>query len=255
MVLKKSDKIIAVVGVIILIVAAVGIFFYYEREDDGGIGTKDGEGLKTFYVKPPMESTFPETPDNKDTTIKPKLLNPRIQPYVGKVEITKQNLKSVTFYVEYADTVRGFLGGRLLPNIGADTLTITVKDKDGKVVDKTKTIPGSGNATISVTDISSPISLKSIEAENTQDAYDLLEEEFITYEESYTITISLNTGLWGRFREILGKDTFTLKITSTCYEYELEPEEPKNPGDDDDNPPTGSNSGNQYKHTNSPGKL
>jgi hypothetical protein len=254
MVLKKSDKIIAVVGVIILIVAAVGIFLYYEREDDGEIGTKDGEGLKTFYVTYKENEQFPETPDNKDTTIKPRLLNSRTQPYVGKVEITKQNLKSVTFIVEYADTVRGFLGVRFLSNIGADTLTITVKDKDGKVVDKTKTIEGSGNATISVTDISSPISLESIEAENLQDAYDLLEEEFITYEESYTITISLKTGLWGRFREILGKDTFTLKITSTCYNYELEEsEKDNNPGDDDDNPPTG---GNPYKQTNNPfGKL
>ena len=40
MALKKSDKIIAIIGVIILIVAAVGIFLYADLEEDE---TKPGD--------------------------------------------------------------------------------------------------------------------------------------------------------------------------------------------------------------------
>ncbi|MCK4365500.1 MAG: hypothetical protein KAW45_05590 [Thermoplasmatales archaeon] len=53
--LKKTDKIIAVVGVVILIVAVFGILFYYEPEDavdgdDDGMVTKEFEVYWTDYT-------------------------------------------------------------------------------------------------------------------------------------------------------------------------------------------------------------
>ena len=48
--LKKTDKIIAVVGVVILIVAVVGILFYYEVEDAVD-GDEDGTVEKEFEVR------------------------------------------------------------------------------------------------------------------------------------------------------------------------------------------------------------
>jgi flagellar basal body-associated protein FliL len=53
--LKKTDKIIAVVGVVILIVAVFGILFYYEAEDtvdddDDGMATKEFDVRWTEYT-------------------------------------------------------------------------------------------------------------------------------------------------------------------------------------------------------------
>lgn len=49
--LKKSDKIIAIVGVLILIVAAVGIYFYVDTEEEiDGNGTKPGMIYKVEWI-------------------------------------------------------------------------------------------------------------------------------------------------------------------------------------------------------------
>ena len=57
--LKKSDKIIAVIGVIILVIAAIGIIFYYEADepDDNG-NEKQTTDLKLHWVKHCEEYTI-----------------------------------------------------------------------------------------------------------------------------------------------------------------------------------------------------
>ena len=234
MTLKKSDKIIALIGVIIIIIAAVGIFFYIDT-DEVELKPKDGEEPMIFKVNYTESLPLSATPDNTDYTIKPKLI--RTKPYQGTVVITQQNLKSVMFFVEYRDNKAGFLFGRILPSIGADTITITVNDKDENLVDQVN-IKGRGNQTI-ISDIGTMISMESIEADNEQEARTILEERYVDYEETYTIKISLKTGLWMKLRELLGKDSFTLQISYTYYEYDLE--EPEN--NDDEMPPTGNEAG------------
>ncbi len=243
MTLKKSDKIIAIFGVIILIVAAVGIYLYAGVEEDEKIIMEEE---KMYFDIEFDETSMPIMPDNQDYSIKAKLLGSGS--YEGVFEISQENLKSVDVFVEYSDNKVGFfprLG--LIGRIGADTITITVYDSQENEVGREK-IKGSGNASISVKSEGSMISLEPIESEDILDAQFQLEERYIDYSETYTIHISLKTGLWGKLRELLGKDKFDLEISYSYYQYHLIEKIPGDESDgdgDDDLPPTGGNQGSQ----------
>lgn len=247
--LKKSDKIIAIVGVIILIVAAVGIFLYTGEEEEEP--TKPGEEKTIFevvYEEIPMSAL----PDNQEYSIKPKIIG--TASYEGVVEISEQNLKSVEIFVEYSDNKVGIFSmiGRL-KFIGADTLTISVYDSQETEVGR-ESIKGSGNVTIPIDVDGSMISLEPIEAEDITEARDILEERYVDYHETYIIHITLKTGLWGKIREILSRDNFVLEVTYTYYDYAVVE---KIPGDDDGYtfPPIGDEAGSQtYSQLAFPGK-
>lgn len=220
--LKKSDKIIAIIGVIILIGAGVGIYLYATTEEEPEEPTKEGDEIKTFDVVY-EEISMPIYPDNTDYTIKPSLIGEAS--WVGNVvDFPQKNLKSININVSYHDNKAGiFWRIGKIRSIGADTLTIIVSDSQDNEIGR-EPIKGDGNATIPI-DIGSLISLEPIEAEDILEAYDILEERFIDYEESYKIRITLKTALWGKLRELLGKDGFKLEVTLTSFEYYLEPSE------------------------------
>ncbi|UCF49634.1 MAG: hypothetical protein JSU91_07765, partial [Thermoplasmatales archaeon] len=189
MTLKKSDKIIAIIGVIILIVAAVGIYLYAGVEEDEEIIIEEE---KMFFDIEFDETSMPIMPDNQDYSIKARLLGSGS--YEGVFEISQQNLKSIDVFVEYSDNKVGFfprLG--LIGRIGADTITITIYDSQDNEIGREK-ISGSGNTTIPVKSQGSMISLEPIEAEDMLEAQTFLEERYIDYSETYTIHISLKTG-------------------------------------------------------------
>lgn len=242
--LKKSDKIIAIVGVIILIIAGIGIVLYSSSEEENGMPTIKTEDEMMYDVTFTISAPMTAVPDNNAYSIKSKLFNRGISPYVGEVIISHENLQSVNFYLKYNDNVKGFLGGRLFPGIGADTLTVNIKDsEDNLIVSK---ISSKGSLVVNETlEFLSMIPLEPIEAKDINDARSELEKRYINNEESYKITVSLKTGLWGRLRELLKPDSFKLEITYTYYEYELVLEDQdNNPGEPDDNyPPMGSNAG------------
>jgi hypothetical protein len=243
--LKKSDKIIAIVGVIILIIAGIGIVLYSSSDEENGMPTNKNEDKMmydiTYKISDPMEAI----PDNTAFSIKSKLLNRGIKPYVGEVMISQMNLQSVNFYLKYNDNLKGLLMGRLFKGIGADTLTVNIKDSEGNVIVSKSSTKGSLKINETL-EFSSMISLEPIEAKDITEAKDLLEERYVDNEESYKITVSLKTGIWGRLRELLKPDTFKLEITYTYYEYELELEDEYNDDSDEpdnDYPPMGSNIG------------
>ncbi len=239
MALKKSDKIIAIIGVIILIVAAVGIFLYADLEEEET--TPGGEREMKIYEIHYDEIMRSAMPDNSDYSIKAKLLGRGS--YEGVVDISQQNLKSVEVFVEYHDNKAGLLWrfGRIRA-IGADTITITIYD-DMENEKGRESIKGDGNVTIPVKSDGDMISLDPIEAEDQMSANDILQQRFIPNHETYTIHISLKTGLWGKIRELLGKDSFILDINYKYYDYYLE--EKSDEDFDDGLPPTGDNQGAQ----------
>jgi hypothetical protein len=243
--LKKSDKIIAIVGVIILIIAGIGIVLYSSSDEENGIPTIKNDDEMMYDITFKISDPKPAAPDNTAFSIKSKLFNRGLSPYVGEVIISQENLQSVNFYLKYNDNVKGFLGGRIFPGIGADTLTVNIKDSEyNLIISKTSS---KGSLVVNETlEFLSMIPLEPIEAKDMTDAKTELEKRYINNEESYKITVSLKTGLWGRLRELLKPDTFKLEITYTYYEYELELENEGNgnPGEPDDNlPPMGSNVG------------
>ena len=246
--LKTSDKIIAIIGVIILIGAGVGIYLYWVSDEDTKEPMDEGDMIKVYNIKYEPKSTpiEPRTTYN----IKPKLIGIQTDNY--EIVVDQQNIKIIYFTFDYVDNHAGILK-KWVRTIGADTLTVTVKDADGKIVGS-KSLKGDQkrNTTIPV-NIDKLISLEPIEAETQEDAEYILEDRYIDYSETYTVEVSLKTGLWGRFREWLGSDSYGLEVTCEYYDYTLEEPEDGNPGDDEDNPPTGSNTGTGiYTSTNFP---
>ena len=235
--LKKSDKIIAIIGVIVLIGAAIGIYLYAITEEEPEESKEDAEEMKTFNVIY-EEKSMPINPENTDFKIRPKILGKAT--WASELKLSHENLKNFSITVDYTDNKKGILLGLLFKSVGADTLLITVYDsQDREVV--SESIKGDGkNSLISIdVDIANPFSLDPIEATDILDAYDILEEKYVNYDETYTIEMKLKTGLWGKIREILGKDSFTLDVTYTFYDYDLEEPEKETGGDDFDNQESG----------------
>jgi hypothetical protein len=241
MTLNKSDKLIAIIGVIILIVAAVGIYLYAGVEEDDDIPKIEE---KTYFEITYEEMSSLADPENQDYSVKGKILG------TGKwetmVDISKQNLKSVDVFIEYSDTKVGFLPRLgIIKSIGADSLTLTVYDSSDNEIGSTKI--KTGNDTINIMSGGPTISMEPIEVEDPLEAQEVLEERYIDYSESYKIKVSLKTGLWGKIRErLMGKDNFHLEITYSYYKYDIvETGQEDEPDGDDDLPPTGGTQGSQ----------
>ena len=231
MALRKSDKIIAIVGVIILIVAGIGIVLYMDTEENEGGGT--GNKNKMMYY--PVESKMIFTPllEKSQSKIKLKIRGGADFSYKG--EITEvNNLKNISVTLRYTDNNPGLLGRFL--NMGKDTITISVLDSEKeKVGGGTK--QGSGKITF---DISNPVMEEiegPIEAKSRDEAQQMLKDMYVSTTETYTFKINIKGGLIGALRErFLGKDSFKLTVSYCTYSYTIgEPE------DDDGNTITGSN--------------
>ena len=226
MTLRKSDKIIAIVGVIILIIAGIGIFIYMDTEDDNGDRNGGSDKMKFFTVD--SEMNFNSLPDKTESKIKIKVL--RGADFSFKHEIIDENVKNITVTVKYTDENPGLLG-RLLKNLGKDTLTVNVVDSEGnKVGSGTQT--GSGTIEFDIVGTAKEIS-DPIEAETYEDAKFMLEEKYEQFSETYTFKFNVKGKLFGALRErLLGKDSVKLMVSYCTYDYDI-----KEPMDDDDDDP------------------
>jgi len=220
--LKKSDKIIAVAAVVVLIIAAVGIILYTETDDEGKVPEKEKYNMYDVVV-----TTEKEVQTN-EYTVKDKIGNKNDIVFTGTHGYSLKGFKQVTFKVDYADNVRGLFGFKnLLPDFGADTLTVTVSGDN--MAEQTETIPGNGTVII-YSNVRSPFNFDSIKATSELEARKMLSENLSlkpTIEETYTITVSVDKGegvlqFLKKALERLGQDTFTLETTSECYYYDVE---------------------------------
>lgn len=239
MALRKSDQIIAIVGVIILIVAGVGIFLYMDTEDGNGNGNGSSDKMKSYPIVSKMTTT--SLLDKSQSKIKLKVRGGAVFSYKG--EITgESNLKNISVTLRYTDENPGILGR--LTKIGADTITISVVNSEKeKVGGGTK--KGSGKITFDIsgpaTEIKGPI-----EAESYEEAEQMLKDMYTTTTETYTFKINVDGGLIGALRErLLGKDSFKLTVSYCTYSYTLG--EPMD--DDGGNPNTETNFDPPVYHT------
>jgi len=220
--LKKSDKLIAIVGVVILIVAAITIVYYIEGEEPNE-GPENGDELNEFIV----EVSYPEREllPEESHEVKDKLLGD--SPETVEIPIEIDNLKDAEIIVDYTDVQ----SGKLLKGLRDDTLTVVVSDEDGNEVGS-QSIVGSGNATITISG-GEPLDIKCIYAENIDEADAKLQENITeTGEvETYTVQVSIKyKGLLERLR----KDTFTIKAMGEYYEYDVKESEPLPDDEPDD---------------------
>jgi len=90
---------------------------------------------------------------------------------------------------------------------------------------------GDGNGTITI-EVGSMITDEIIEAKDESQARAILEEKFVKNDLTYNLKATLKTAWWGKLRELLGKDSFTLEISYNYYSYDIveigTPEEPDN---------------------------
>jgi hypothetical protein len=242
--LKKSDRLIAIIGVLVIVVAAIAIFFYSDFENGNGGNGGDDEKMLTFPVLC-NERDRKASIDNNDFVVNDKIFGK--QDYTGIVTAKDQYISKIDIIIDYEDDHYGLLGGRLLQQFGQDTLTVTVLDSNEQEVGTT-TITGMGNDTITV-DISSMGIDKNpepIEAESRQAAEEILMDNFDEPEKevSYTVQVSVSSGesplrIFANLREkLFGNDVFTLEANYHYYEYVLD--EPLEDDDgNDDNKDTG----------------
>lgn len=213
--LKKSDKIIAVVGVIILITAGISIAVIISSEEKKEEETGEA-GKLLFDVYTDMETV--EQGSETYSIAKKPLGKGAGGAFVNIGDI--DNLKSVDIAILYDDAKTGPLGRFV------DQITITVTDPDGNIAD-VKTIT-SGNETFSFFAINDMISTEPIEAETWEEAEDFLEGRYVSRWKNGEFNIKVDYKMSEPLRrpilrllERLSKDTFSVEISYTYYSYSL----------------------------------
>jgi len=214
--LRKSDKMIAIVGVIILIVAGIGIALYTSAP-------------KTESIVGPVEMLYYPvfTAEYGEMTI---------SEYAGKtysdtVSITGVPSGSVLTSVDFHITWQDDKTVGLILKRGYDTLTADISYM-GET--ETHSDSESGNETLSFS-INSVPSADSIEAEDEMEAADLL-YQMVSGKSEATFDISVVVETGEKIRrplKYLGDkgNAFEIKITYNYYRVDLEAEET---GDDND---------------------
>ena len=95
MTLKKSDKIIAIIGVIILIIAGIGIFLYIDTGDDNGTPEDDEDDFDFYELK---SEIVPVLLLEKNQNIKQKLFGFRDQTVTIEQDLmASNNVKKIKY--------------------------------------------------------------------------------------------------------------------------------------------------------------
>lgn len=160
--LKKSDKLIAILGVVILVVAAIGIYFYSVEETTVDEPEPDMDTYSIFWEKNSDSMTVEGDARPEDS---------------GSFSLRVPNdavLTKVDIRIEWEDD-RG-LGVKipLIPQLrGKDTLDATITDPDNQKREHTST-GGTVNETIGSFNINSPPPEESHNVKNQDELITLL---------------------------------------------------------------------------------
>jgi len=229
--LKKSDKIIAIIGVIILIVAAIGIILYAPSGDENKKVPEPEEKYFEYDVSYDVKS-IPAEPITVD--VKDKLIGDDVLYIDYAVPTTAApTLRNIDVFIEFTDKNSGLFGfGKLLTGLfGTDTLYVSLLDSDGNEIASGELGKNAENITLSTTS-NAPLNIGIIRARSPSEAQEMLDEEVknqtggptsMTYQIQYQLdekeTI-LRPLMWLR-EKIFGKDTFTYTVTVNYYEYSI----------------------------------
>ena len=217
--LKKSDKIIAVVGVIVLIVAAVGIIAFAPGDGDDNNVTNE-EKLKDYEIKW----------EKKNTVVKEEL-------FVDKDGLVESDfsfspfsnmpvvITNVEVSISWEDDLT--LGVVLKNRDGEDTITAVIT-VDGKTLNHEAT--GTGNQTESFSINSIPLDYTIEDVETIEDAMDQIEADYsnkdtVTYGHEITWTkgekpFNLRPGKTLNFFKDKGNDV-TIEYTFEYYQADF----------------------------------
>lgn len=220
--LKKSDKIIAVLGVVVLVVAAIAIIYYMGEEEPTEI-MKEDDGLSEFIVD---VSTYDSEIKSKEShVIKDKLIGN--SPVSIDVEIPVDYLREAEIIVKYTDAQ----SIKFLKKLTEDTLTVVVKDDEGNKIES-GSIVGSGNVTVVIPG-KDCIDFGVIRADDLSEANKRKDENITLTGESdiYTVTVTIKHK---GFLERLRKDQFSIEVLGEYYQYKVVESETNNEDNNDD---------------------
>ena len=225
--LKKSDKMIAIAGVVILVIAAIAIIIWSQNQEPEETPTQK-EKLWEFTVDYKMP--FPQgngKVENTNTKVNDKIFKRKGDgSYQGNVTLqapSGSNIKNATFEFYYKDM------NYLLGRFGGDTLTIIVTDEMG--TEKTEQIKGEGTKYIDFP-ISNSLSFGPIMAKDEDEAKQRLDENLSDVEnmKTFDVKVTIKHGESLIFRPIawilerlLDNDKFTLDVTFDYYMYYVVP--------------------------------
>lgn len=208
--LKKNDKIIILIAVVVIVIAGIGIALYESpKEDENGT---DGQQSDKYLFYIDWESRMGAVTPISEFAGKSA-------PYEGMISFNKGNLKTVMFNLSWVDDKATFLG-----RFGLDTLTLQITTPDGTIYEESARSASKtrdGNIMISVPVSMSVPSNEPIEAEDYDEALQMLNEEPYYNDkwvnEEFTITVSVHVGEVRILKKMMEKGNgFDLDIT---YEY------------------------------------
>ena len=209
--LRRNDKIIIVVGVVILLAAGAGVALYSPSKVE--TPTQSATTLTSYTVKW-QEKTGSLSSISKFAS--------KGTPYSVNVTIDQTNLKSISFQLTWVDNKA------LLKRFGLDTLALDVTTPMGTTVSgsmqsqkKTK----AGNFTVNITVSDTQPKVKTVQANNSNEAIQRLKAELQkadlwagkTINATVTVTIGEHFPL--RFRD--KGNSFTLAVDYTYYTFTL----------------------------------
>ena len=235
MALKRSDKIIAIVGVLILIVAGIAIFFYSSPEEEVPIVKKEKSYTYT-WVSNEENVTFTDRAKNG----REYLTDIIIDLDEGKV------LTSVNFWINWKDD---YTRGMFIRK-GEDRLKATISYLDNEVTHQSKKRADESFADFIINDIPQD-EIYTTEEEDFDPLVYINEKYLGQNTASFNLTVKVVKGeklLTLRPLKLLnyfldkGND-FNLIITYTYYDFNYEEQE-------DNMPPTGDqgDDGDMYSH-------
>jgi len=217
--LRKSDKMIAIVGVIILIVAGVGIALYTSAPETKTIVEPEEMLYYPVFTAEYGEMTISDYAGKTKT-------------YSDTVSITGLPSGGVLTSVDFQITWQDDKTIGLIFKRGYDTLTADISYMGETLTHSSK---GGGNETLSFS-INSVPSADSIEAEDEMEARDLLYQMYSGKDEaSFDVTVTVKTGEpLRRPLKYLGDkgNAFEIKITYNYYCVDLEVKETGDGNDD-----------------------
>ena len=243
--LKKSDKMIAIIGVVILIVAAISIVYYYVSTEDEVREPTTGEKVyKVTWEEQTGEMTIPDVNVGKEV-------------YTDSFPVDAESgsvITDIRVQIVWEDNnVYGGLGGRIPALVkGQDTLTAEISLAGGETKTHEDTWYGNETLFFSMDDISYD---DMVEAEDINEAKQKIDEKYQGMDSAFfDIVASVTVGEKFKFlqpiRSFLNTraDTgnkFSLYITYD-YMYPEVQESEDNDNNNDGNPPTGGYQGTPY---------
>ena len=251
--LKKTDKLIALIGIIILIVAAVGILLYIET-DDNGDGNGDNNVIDSYTVNWMEESNKME-----------------INGYAGKsgaytdpISIDVESgcvLTSAEFMIDWRDD---FTHGNLL-NKGGDTLNAEISLEGGEA--QTHNSKGGANATIgeAFKIFDKPMDETIEDVEDISEVEEIIRGKYVTMNSAnFDVNVRISKGeklFPPRPMKLLNYirdkgNGFTLIVTYTYYKPDiLSPDgPPEDENGEDEEPPNNNGSMGKYYRDTSRGR-